>query len=484
MLLQMSITASILITLTFVIRFFFREKLPKITFPVLWIVVLFRLLVPISFYTDYSLQGFIDSARDTPPSVEIIPEIVLLDDISIAANDAVLSPTSTIDWSLILLIVWLAGILITIMFFVVSYWKLRQKLRFALPIKNNDFIDEWKMLNRLSRKITILVCDQIPSPLTTGIVRPKIYLPKQMNWADIDGLEYILTHEFYHIKRFDALWKLIALMALCLHWFNPLVWVMCVLANRDLEITCDAWVVKKFGLTSKKTYAFTLIGMAERKRQFIPLGSGFARNATEERIKSIMKGNRASLASVLIAISIVPVFALAAFATPADDPVEILYDNENEIDDNDIIDDEYGNEDVILNSVYNNEYNREDVIDAYEINSDGAIALYSVYNSEDIEPIAFEPEPMQPTSREGVWGINTDPALGHSIGIQGFLDMLEDWNDAIVLSTTGVSTSSFYDNYFSEMWEVELEGQRYIITSWRSTNPTYPHAYEIRIEIN
>ena len=86
----------------------------------------------------------------------------------------------------------------------------------------------------------------------------------------LTALRYVLEHEFVHIRRFDALWKLLLLAAACAHWFNPLVWVMYVLANRDLELSCDETVVRRFG-GARASYARVLIGMEAEKSGFAPL---------------------------------------------------------------------------------------------------------------------------------------------------------------------------------------------------------------------
>ena len=312
MFLQMSIIASILILLTLTIRFFFHGKLPKMIFPILWIVVLARLLIPMSFYTEYSIQNIFAQVREQPTL-----ELATVSAITETAPALVI-----INWTVILSTIWLVGASITASYFIISYIKLRRLLRFAIPIKDNDLITNWKLQNQLSRNVTIMVASEIKTPFATGIVRPKIYLPKQMNWENSVGMEYILAHEFYHIKRFDAVWKLIAMVALCIHWFNPLVWLACVCGNRDLEITCDAWVVKRFGSISKKSYAYTLIGMAEKQQQLTSLSSGFAKTGIEERIKSIMKGSRTSFVGISIATLLVFVFTFSAFATSRD--MEVL----------------------------------------------------------------------------------------------------------------------------------------------------------------
>lgn len=81
--------------------------------------------------------------------------------------------------------------------------------------------------------------DQISTPLTYGVLRPVILMPKNTDWDITLHIQYILSHEHVHICRFDALMKLVAALVLCIHWFNPFVWVLYFLYNRDLELTCD-----------------------------------------------------------------------------------------------------------------------------------------------------------------------------------------------------------------------------------------------------
>lgn len=102
---------------------------------------------------------------------------------------------------------------------------------------------------------------RISSPLTFGVLRPVILVPKKTDWTDETALRYVLEHEFVHIQRFDVLSKLLLIAAVCVHQFNLLVWVMYVLANRDLELSCDETVLRRFGGDVRAAYARVLIRM-------------------------------------------------------------------------------------------------------------------------------------------------------------------------------------------------------------------------------
>lgn len=150
------------------------------------------------------------------------------------------------------------------------------------------------------------------------MIHPVILLPKTTDWNNEDTLHYVLAHELVHIKRFDIIAKVVLVVALCIHWFNPLVWVMYVLANRDIELSCDETVIRQFGEHTRAAYAKVLISMEETRSGFTPLCNNFSRNAIEERITAIMKTRKTTVVSLALAALIVAgttsVFATSALA--------------------------------------------------------------------------------------------------------------------------------------------------------------------------
>jgi len=192
-------------------------------------------------------------------------------------------------------------------------------LRFATLIRDNDFLNEWLSEHKLLRPLAIMQSDRIKTPIAVGIIKPRIILPKSMNMDDKQLLSYVLTHEYYHIKRCDALWKLLLVFAFCVHWFNPMVWVMFILVNRDLELTCDEMVIRHFGTEVRTAYAYSLIGMAEQQSKFTPLYNGFSKNAAKERIVSIMKIKKTSRVGVILACVLISVLTVGVLAVSATD---------------------------------------------------------------------------------------------------------------------------------------------------------------------
>lgn len=211
--------------------------------------------------------------------------------------------------------IWAAGTFLATVSFSFTYLRCRREFASSLPVEHLA-AQEWLGSHRLRRPVVIRSSGCIPAPLTYGVLRPVILVPSGFDWEDTQSLCYVLEHEFVHIQRLDALAKLAMTGILCVHWFNPLVWVMYVLFNRDLELTCDAAVIHRFGLESRADYAHTLIYMEEKRSGFLPLYNGFGKYGVEERIRAIMKSGRTSIAAALAAVCLVLV-AVGAFATPA-----------------------------------------------------------------------------------------------------------------------------------------------------------------------
>lgn len=320
--LQMSIQAGMLITAIIIIRAVALNRLPKTVFLVLWGVVLVRLLVPFTFSSRFSIYTLINNVSNhtvTDHTTLMINQILPMEQDAAeqakTITEAIQPQAVSSNWPVW---IWIAGMIAAISFFGILYIKSYQELQFATPLCH-DFIDKWFYGHKLRRPLAIMQTDRITTPIAAGIMRPRIILPKTMDLSDNNLLQYVLTHEYFHIRRFDVVWKLIMIAALCLHWYNPLVWVMFILADRDLEITCDELVVRQFGADNKAAYAYSIISIAEQRSKLMPLHIGFSKNSAEERITAIMKYKKSSVIAIVLAaflvIGMTTAFALSAAAT-------------------------------------------------------------------------------------------------------------------------------------------------------------------------
>ena len=181
----------------------------------------------------------------------------------------------------ILFCVWLAGVLLILAVNVFSVTRLRQKTAASLRLQGNVYI-----------------CDEIATPFCLGILKARIYLPSNL---DEKERTYVIRHEQYHIRRFDNGIKLLAFIALSLHWFNPLVWLAFVLAGRDMEMSCDEAVMKQASEDIRAEYSAALLKLATG-RKFAALPLAFGDGNPKERIKNIMSYKKPTLWIILAAV--------------------------------------------------------------------------------------------------------------------------------------------------------------------------------------
>lgn len=342
--LQMSLAASVMILVILLIRTLAIHRLPKRFFLLLWVVVLLRLLVPFSLPSPTSIYSLLPTEPLPAPDIEqelSVPsappaaspweafELNLPSDLPAQTVQTAQTTEPTLElaqeeetdpmpaFSLpskkqLMTAGWAVGAVLLALFFSISYLRAQTEFRMSLPV-THPFLEQWLARHPLRRTISIRQDDRISSPLTYGILHPVILLPRQNLSLPQETLDCILTHEYVHIRRFDCLLKLLLTAALCLHWLNPLVWVMYLLANRDIELCCDEEVLSRMGLEKRSVYAMTLIDLEEQKSGLSPLYNSFKHNLTEERICAIMKMKRLSIISLFTAacllVGVTTVFA-------------------------------------------------------------------------------------------------------------------------------------------------------------------------------
>ena len=367
-LVQMSLSAALMIVAIIILRALTIERFPKKTFLVLWWIALLRLLIPFSIPSVMSIYSWIspdvpkavhqevqeitESQSTSEPVLEIPSEVLQNaspqeDAVSavpeqtrskVVENSTQFEMTPLPDTDIeyvevkpsksfseiffdMLPAIWGIGIGVIAAFFGINYWKGVREFRMSLPVEN-EFVNEWLSSHQLHRNITIRQYDCIHTPLTYGIFHPVILLPKESLDQSPSTLNFILTHEWVHIRRFDCVTKILLTAALCIHWMNPLVWVMYLLFNRDIELSCDETVLHLLGRNRRLDYALALIDMEEQKGGFASFASGFGRNAIEERIRAIMKMKKASLITILAAVVVVACVSILFATSAKNNPID------------------------------------------------------------------------------------------------------------------------------------------------------------------
>ena len=259
--LNMSLMASAVILLLLLVRLPLKHA-PKAVSYALWGIVLFRLLCPVSLPSAASLFAWTDvpavEAGQTMSAISYLPTIYPSNVPAAAENTtgsvetaAPQAEKSQPDVRTIAAWVWLAGAAAMVVWAAAAYLRLLLWLRTAMPLRKRVYL-----------------AGHISTPFVLGILRPRIYLPSDLREGERD---YILLHERLHIHRCDHLLRPLAYGALCLHWFNPLVWIAYVLSGRDMEMACDEAVVKKLGAEIRASF------MWWKKKDFPPSTGAAAR---------------------------------------------------------------------------------------------------------------------------------------------------------------------------------------------------------------
>lgn len=181
--------------------------------------------------------------------------------------DAPDSASPSVVWMRVAAAIWLVGVAVLLIFALVSYARLRRKVRFAARLSGNV----WQ-------------CDEIQVPFVLGIFRPRIYLPSGIDDASMKN--YVLAHERAHLKRFDHWWKPFGYALLAVYWFHPLVWAAYVLFCKDIELACDEKVIRAYDMDEKKAYSGALLAMSMNHRQALVCPLAFGEVGVRERVKS------------------------------------------------------------------------------------------------------------------------------------------------------------------------------------------------------
>lgn len=309
--LRMSFTGSIAIFIVIFARILL-HRTPKIFSYLLWGVVLLRLLCPVSLQAYLSVMPLADVPAQTGEHIKHslqnlaqhqdihknVPDASM--DGSYVQNPAV-SGQSGAEYIIKKVLypgtaVWLAGAVAVFIYNILSLLLLRRRLIGAVKLRDN-----------------IYLADYIPSAFVIGLLRPRIYLPAMLSEQE---QEYIIMHEQVHIRRKDYLVRILALIALGIHWFNPLVWLAFRLSEKDMEISCDEAVVKRMDHDIRAEYSASLLKMAAGRRILSGTLAAFGEGETKSRIKHILYYKKPAVVTILAAVVIMAVTIVIAGSSP------------------------------------------------------------------------------------------------------------------------------------------------------------------------
>ncbi len=300
--LDMSLTASYLILAILAVRCIF-ERVPARFLCLLWGAAGLRLVLPWKWESSYSL---------VPKAKVVTPDIVMDRNPAIhsgiPALDSAVNPllegSAPIDggsinplqvYSLLAAIIWLAGIFILAAAALISYIRLRRRVRTAVSDGGR-----------------IWICETINTPFILGIIRPRIYLPADMK----EGRDAVIAHEEAHLKRFDHLTKPLAYAVLMVHWFNPLVWAAFRSFCKDVEKACDQKVIGAMSKEQRKGYARTLLDCSAKGSGLIMNPLAFGEVSVKSRIEEVLRFMRPSKKYLVFAVSLCIMVCIFFAASP------------------------------------------------------------------------------------------------------------------------------------------------------------------------
>ena len=307
-LLNLSISASWLVLAVLVLRLVSKRS-PKWMNVLLWGMVALRLMLPFS----------IESALSLIPSAETLsPEVVQFDPaptitsgvefIDNAVNPSLsesfaAAPLASVNplyvWTYLAGWVWLIGLAAMLLYALVSYLRLRRRVRASIPLREN-----------------IYVCDEVPSPFILGIVHPRIYLPSALDEAQRGS---VLSHERAHLARHDHWWKPLGFALLAVYWFNPLLWLAYTLLCRDIELACDERVLCGMDAGQVKDYSSALLACSVPRRMLAACPLAFGEVGVGARVKNALRYKKPAFWVVAASVAVCVVVAVCFLTNPPTD---------------------------------------------------------------------------------------------------------------------------------------------------------------------
>ena len=305
--LNMSIAASWLILAVVLLRFVLK-KAPKWIAVLLWGIVALRLAVPFSFESALSLIPSAETFNahniqyGTPAISSGIPVVNNAVNPVLGETFAP-NPSGSVNplyvWTFIVSVIWCIGIAAMLLYAVISYVRVRQSVAERAPYEGNIFL-----------------CDHVKSPFILGLVRPKIYLPSNM---DATAMAPVIAHEKAHLARHDHWWKPLGFLILTVHWFNPLCWIVYVLLCRDIELACDEKVIRQMDLDEKKQYSIALLECSTQRRLVTICPLAFGEVGVKERVKNVLNYKKPAFWVIVVAVVACAVVTVCFATNPKQD---------------------------------------------------------------------------------------------------------------------------------------------------------------------
>ena len=326
------VSSTVLATVVIGLRYALRGKISLRLQYGLWLLVLLRLLIPVSFGgAQFSVANAAAPSRPLGslsqrvvtyvggaapeaagvaaglPQVQERPNVEkpvpAQPELETAGGG---TPVSVGD---ILLWVWIAGGAAAAMAFLWSNLRFRRRL-----------CRSRKPLAAEGAALRVYVTAAVETPCLFGLFRPAVYVTPEAA-EDPAALPYVLAHEATHFRRGDHIWSLLRCAALVLHWYNPLVWWASALSRRDGELACDEAAVARLGESRRAAYGRTILRFScRRPAQLLVTATTMTGSAAglKERIQLLAKRPKTTVGILLVLLVLGAVAAGCTFTGAAD----------------------------------------------------------------------------------------------------------------------------------------------------------------------
>ena len=298
--LTVSLSGSLIIVLVLLLRLMLK-KAPKRVLCALWLLVIIRLLLPVQLESPFCIRPETPKFVGTDTRFFGEEEFIFADEVPqympVQIEYRYGNAMATVDYIWILSLVWTIGVSVLLAYTLITYIRLKFLVRESVRIEKNIF-----------------ECTRLDSAFLLGYITPRIYMPHSMTE---ENAKIVIAHEQAHIRRGDNWLKLLAFVALALHWYNPLVWVVYLLICRDIEAACDERVIRELDEQGRVAYSSALLACGKNSKTIAGCPVAFGEVSIHDRIVNVLKYRKPALWLSIISMLLVVAVAIFFIADPA-----------------------------------------------------------------------------------------------------------------------------------------------------------------------
>ncbi len=334
---SLSLSGSLAVLVLLVLRPLWRERASKRWQYYVWLIAVFRLLLPLSLGD--SPVGMLFQAEEAPPAAPFVePYRTATAPLETGAAAGPSAPPEVPaasqpvpgaagirvpDWEEALALLWLGGTLVLLAWKLTGYQNFLRCLRAGCRTVDGpallDLLARTGEELGVRRPVELYENPLAASPMLLGLFRPRIVLPTA---AVPEGdFRHMVLHELAHYRRGDPLYKWLVQLTVCLHWWNPLVWVMAREIDRACELACDEAVLRALKPEERRAYGDTLLRALESGGGYraAPGAVSLGENAEllKERLTAIMNFKRPSRWTALLSLALAAALTTGAAAAGA-----------------------------------------------------------------------------------------------------------------------------------------------------------------------